>query len=97
MQFDYSETRPTRATTSAAAGAGLPSYFNPVDQVMPPGDYPIPDNAADEIAERGFCLFKMADRRSDAVQAGLVDRRVDDGALMLLTGRGRALVVGGKV
>jgi len=30
----------------------------------------------------------------DAVQAGLVDRRVDDGALVLLTSRGRALAEG---
>ena len=31
---------------------------------------------------------------ADAVRAGLVDRRVDDGALVLLTGRGRALAEG---
>jgi hypothetical protein len=31
---------------------------------------------------------------ADAVQAGLVDRRVDDGALVLLTSRGRALAEG---
>jgi hypothetical protein len=30
----------------------------------------------------------------DAVRAGLVDRRVDDAALVLLTGRGRALAEG---
>jgi hypothetical protein len=57
----YSETRPTRATTPPRRPAL--AYFNPVDwQLMPPGDYPIPDNAADEIAARGFCLFKMVDR-----------------------------------
>ena len=28
------------------------------------------------------------------MQAGLVDRQVDDGALVLLTGRGRALAEG---
>ena len=31
---------------------------------------------------------------ADAVLAGLVDRRVDDGALVLLTNRGRALAEG---
>jgi hypothetical protein len=31
---------------------------------------------------------------ADAVLAGLVDRRVDDGALVLLTSRGRALAEG---
>ena len=31
---------------------------------------------------------------TDAVRAGLVDRRVDDAALVLLTGRGRALAEG---
>jgi hypothetical protein len=31
---------------------------------------------------------------ADAVRAGLVDRRVDDGALVVLTGRGRALAEG---
>jgi hypothetical protein len=30
----------------------------------------------------------------DVVQAGLIDRRVDDGALVLLTGRCRALAEG---
>ena len=31
---------------------------------------------------------------ADAVQAGLINRRVDDGALVLLTSRGRALAEG---
>ena len=31
---------------------------------------------------------------ADAVHAGLVDRRVDDGALVLLTSRARALAEG---
>jgi hypothetical protein len=64
MQFDlYRNKTDPGHHLATAAGAGLPSYFNPVDwQLMPPGDYPIHDNAADEIAERGFCLFKMVDR-----------------------------------
>ena len=31
---------------------------------------------------------------ADAVQAGLINRRVDDGALVLFTSRGRALAEG---
>ena len=31
---------------------------------------------------------------ADAVQAGLIDRRVDDGGLVLLTSRGRVLAEG---
>ena len=50
-----------------------------------------------DVAERQVAttrLHLLEQAVVDAVQAGLVDRRVDDGALVLLTDKGRALAQG---
>ena len=50
---------------------------------------------ADAVGRSAGIVGQQLDQAiADAVQAGLVDRRVDDGALVLLTSRGRALAEG---
>jgi hypothetical protein len=41
-----------------------------------------------------FVAQQLEQAIADAVQAGLIDRRVDDGGLVLLTSRGRVLAEG---
>jgi hypothetical protein len=41
-------------------GAGLPSHLDPKDwELMPAGTSPVIDDAADDIAARGFCYFTL--------------------------------------
>jgi hypothetical protein len=41
-------------------GAGLPSHADPKDwELIPAGMSPVIDDAADDIAARGFCCFKL--------------------------------------
>jgi hypothetical protein len=50
---------------------------------------------ADAVARSaGIAGPQLEQAIAGAVQAGLVDRQVDDGALVLLTSRGRALAEG---
>ncbi len=41
-------------------GAGLPAHLNPKEwELMPAGTSEIYEDAAEEIAARGFCYFKL--------------------------------------
>ena len=43
-------------------GAGLPDHVDPKEwELMAPGSSPIIEDAAQDIAARGFCFFRLVD------------------------------------
>jgi len=56
----YRGTRDQALRMATESGAGLPGHVSPDDwELMPAGSSQLIEDAADDIAARGFCFFKL--------------------------------------
>jgi len=61
--FDvYRGTKDRSLRMATLSGVGLPGHADPADwELMPSGTSQIIEDAADDIAARGFCFFKLVE------------------------------------